>query len=451
MEVLTLPIQEDLDVRDATFATPDRTMFCRLEELGLVAVGQRLEPERAVLACRVDEDAMARWCRRCGCEGRPRDSVMRELAHEPLGWRPTTLLVAVRRYRCGDCGHVWRQDTSKAAEPRAKLSRRALRWALEALVVQHLTVARVAEALAVSWDTANDAVLAEGRRVLIADPARFDNVQVIGVDEHAWRHTRRGEKYVTVIIDLTPIRDRTGPSRLLDMVEGRSKQAFKTWLTQRTEAFRQGLQVVAMDGFTGFKTATTEELPDAVAVMDPFHVVRLAGDALDRCRRRVQQELHGRRGTAKDPLFAARRVLHTGADLLTDRQRQRIIALYGLDEHVQVEATWGIYQRMIAAYRDPDRASGKQKMASLVDALSRGVPKELIELITLGRTLKKRAGDVLAYFDRPGTSNGPTEAMNGRLEHLRGSALGFRNLPNYIVRSLLETGGFRSALHPGLG
>ena len=75
-----------------------------------------------------------------------------------------------------------------------------------------------------------------------------------------------------------------------------------------------------MDGFTGFKTATTEELPDAVAVMDPFHVVRLAGDALDRCRRRVQQDIHGHRGRTGDPLYAARRTLHTGADLLTDKQ-----------------------------------------------------------------------------------------------------------------------------------
>lgn len=55
MEVLTLPITEDLDVPDATpgvgFACPDLTVFCRLEELGLVAIGQRLEAERAVLAC----------------------------------------------------------------------------------------------------------------------------------------------------------------------------------------------------------------------------------------------------------------------------------------------------------------------------------------------------------------------------------------------------------------
>ena len=432
----------------ATFACPDLTTFCRLDELGLQVVAQRLEPERAVLACRVVEpDA---WCRRCGCEGWPRDSVVRRVAHEPFGWRPTTLLVTVRRYRCTGCGHVWRQDTSLAAEPRAKLSRRGLRWALEGIVCQHLTIARVAEALGVAWNTANDAVLAEGRRVLIENPDRFDGVRVIGVDEHVWRHTRRGDKYVTVVIDLTGVRDGTGPARLLDMVEGRSKQAFKQWLAERDTSWRDGVEVVAMDGFTGFKTATTEELPDAVAVMDPFHVVRLAGDALDRCRRRVQQDLHGHRGRKHDPLYRARRTLHTGADLLTDRQRRRLTALFGVDDHVQVEATWGIYQRMIDAYREPDRAQGRQLMHRLIESLSHGVPAALSEVITLGRTLTKRAADILAYFDRPGTSNGPTEAINGRLEHLRGSALGFRNLTNYIARSLLETGGFRPRLHPGL-
>jgi transposase len=437
---------------DAGFDTADLTTFCRLDELGLVVTGQRLEPKRAVLACRVVEpvDSDERWCRRCGCEGVARDTVTRRLAHEPFGWRPTTLVVAIRRYACTGCTHVWRQDTTRAAEPRAKLSRRGLRWALEGIVVQHLTVARVAEGLGVAWNTANAAVLAEGKRALIDDAARFDDVRVVGVDEHVWRHTRRGDKYVTVIIDLTPIRDGTGPSRLLDMVEGRSKAAFKTWLAERPQDWRDGIEVVAMDGFSGFKTATTEELPDAVTVMDPFHVVRLAGDALDRCRRRIQQIIHGHRGRADDPLYRARRMLHTGADLLTDKQCQRLRDLFAVDEHVQVEATWGIYQRMIGAYREPDRAKGRELMVKLIDTVSNGVPAALSEVITLGRTLKKRADDVLAYFDRPGTSNGPTEAINGRLEHLRGSALGFRNLTNYIARSLLESGGFRPQLHPAL-
>jgi Transposase len=152
---------------------------------------------------------------------------------------------------------------------------------------------------------------------------RFDGVAVIGVDEHVWRHTRRGDKYVTVIIDLPGVRVGTGPARLLDMVEGRSKQAFRQWLAARPRAWRPGVEVVAMDGFTGFKTATSAELRDAVAVMDPFHVVRLAGDALDQRRRRVQQTTCGHRGRAGDLLCAARRTLHTGAGLLTDKQTAR--------------------------------------------------------------------------------------------------------------------------------
>lgn len=449
-------ILEDLDVPDATpgagFACPDLTVFCRLDELGLVATGQRLEPDRAVLACRVVEPdgSDARWCRRCGCEGAPRDTVIRRLAHEPLGWRPTTLEVAIRRYRCGDCGHVWRQDTSRAAEPRAKLSRRGLRWALEGIVRQHLTVAR-AEGLGIAWNTANDAVLTEGKRVLIDDPARLDGVTAIGVDEHVWRHTRKGDKYVTVIIGLTGIRDGTGPARLLDMVEGRSKLAFKTWLSERPQVWRDAVEVevVAMDGFTGFKTATTEELPHAVAVMDPFHVVWLAGDALDRAAA----------GSSMPSMAtaAARTTRSIGAAYTAHRRRsahrqaarppgcavRRRGARRGRGDLV-------IYQRMIAAYRQPDRSKGRELMVKLIESISHGVPAALSELVTMGRTLKKRADDVVAYFDRPGTSNGPTEAINGRLEHLRGSALGFRNLTNYIARSLLESGGFRPRLHPGL-
>lgn len=432
-------------MRDATFTTPDVTTFAGLDDLGLQAVGQRVDQDRAVLACRVV--AQDRWCRRCGCEGRVRDSTVRELAHAPLGWRPTILRVRLRRYRCTGCGHVWRQDLSCTAAPRSKLTRTALAWALEGLVVAHLSMSRIAEALGVAWDTANTAVLAEGRRVLISDNTRFEGVKVIGVDEHVWRHTRKGDKYVTVIIDLTGVRDGTGTARLLDMIEGRSKAVFKTWLGQRDQAWRDGIEAIAMDGFTGFKTAAVEEVPQAVTVMDPFHVVHLAADALDECRRRTQQDIFGRRGRAGDPLYRARRSLHTGADLLTDRAKTRLQDLFADERHTAVEVTWSVYQRMIAAYRDPDRATGKAAMTALIDTIATGVPAGLPEVARLGCTLARRADDVLAFFDRPGTSNGPTEAINDRLEHLRGIALGFRNLIHYIARSLLEAGGFKRHLH----
>ena len=60
--------------------------------------------------------------------------------------------------------------------------------------------------------------------------------------------------------------------------------AVKSWLEAQTKAFRDRVEIVAMDGFTGYKTAAVETIDTVTTVMDPFHVVALVGDKLDRCR-----------------------------------------------------------------------------------------------------------------------------------------------------------------------
>ena len=213
------------------------------------------------------------------------------------------------------------------------------------------------------------------------------------------RHTPYGDKYVTVILDVTPVRDRNGPTRLLDTVPGRSRRVFKTWLASQPDTWRERIEIVAMGGFTGFKSAAAEELPDTRAVMDPFHVVRLAGDALDECRRRIQQELHHRRRRATDPLYKARRMLHTRSCLLIPRQQHQILNLFASEEHVALEVTWSAYQNIIDAYRNPNKIRGNALMQAEINTLtSTRVPSCLTELITLGRTLKRRSRDILAYF-----------------------------------------------------
>ena len=83
---------------NTAFDRPDLSAFTRLDDLGLEVTGQRMWSDHAVLACRIiGED---RWCRRCGCQGVARDTVVSRLAHEPCGWRPMILHVSVRRYRC---------------------------------------------------------------------------------------------------------------------------------------------------------------------------------------------------------------------------------------------------------------------------------------------------------------------------------------------------------------
>ena len=113
--------------------------------------------------------------------------------------------------------------------------------------------------------------------------------------------------------------------------------------------------------------------------------------------------------------------------------------MFADEAHAPVEVTWLVYQQIITAYAHPDPREGKTLLVRVIDSLRAGVPAGLDELATLGRTLQRRRDDVLAYFSHR-ASNGPTEAINGRLEALRRNALGFRNLINYRIRSLLHCG-----------
>ena len=108
--------------------------------------------------------------------------------------------------------------------------------------------------------------------------------------------------------------------------------------------------------------------------------------------------------------------MHTGAGLLTGKQKDRPPALFAADKHLQVDATWTICQQMTAAYREPGRTRGRALTAKPIESPSHGLPAVPSELTTPGRTLKQRRDNVPAYFDRPGTSNRPTEANNGRLD-----------------------------------
>jgi transposase len=415
----------------------------RTVELGVTITDAAVDGEVTVVFCNLLDDGQ-RQCPGCGADGVYRDTVIRRVTDVPAVGHPLRLQVRVPRYRCvaADCGReVFAHNTDRLARRGWSTTRRCARYICRRLMIDRATVAAVARELGLSWDTVNSIALDATQMIVAADTTRLDGVRVIGVDEHRWSHVRRPDQdgYVTVIVDLTAVLDGTGRARLLDLVPGRSAAAFKTWLAEQTPSFRDQVQIVAMDGFSGYKTAAAEQVPDATPVMDPFHVVALAGDKLDLCRQRIQQLTCGHRGRSGDPLYGVRRILRTRYPLLSARRKAKLEAVFADENHLAVEICWGFYQKMIAAYAHPDRRRGKTMMTEIINALRSGVPEPLQELAQLGRTLWRRRADVLAYFDHH-ASNGPTEAINGRLEALRRNALGFRNLTHYRIRSLLHCG-----------
>ena len=244
------------------------------------------------------------------------------------------------------------------------------------------------------------------------------------------------------MVDLT--RDSRGNvhARLLDLVPGRSGKAYKDWLTERGDAFRRGVQIAALDPFAGHKSAIDDKLEDAVAVLDAFHVVKLATQAVDDVRRRVQQETLGHRGRKGDPLYGIQTILRAGAENLTDKQHTRLTAAIDADPaHDEVFIAWQCAQQLRSAYRQKHLTEGR-RMAEHVTDRFHTCP--IPEIARLGRTLRRWRSAFLAYFTTNRANNGGTEAVNGIIELHRRLARGYRNRHNYRLRMLLAAGGLTS-------
>jgi hypothetical protein len=179
-------------------------------------------------------------------------------------------------------------------------------------------------------------------------------------------------------------------------------------------------------------------VPDATQVADPFHVVKLANDKLDECRRRVQNETFGHRGRKSDPLYRCRRLLTKADERLDDEGRGKLLGLLRAgDPHGEVATAWHAKEavRELYGHDDPDLAP------TFVDRLAADMddPVHPVEVRSLGRTLKRWRLQIAAWH-RAKVSNGPTEAMNNLIKRVKRGAFGFRDFASYRVRALLYAG-----------
>jgi len=251
-----------------------------------------------------------------------------------------------------------------------------------------------------------------------------------------WAHAgpRRRTGFATGVVDLSPGRR----PRLLDVVPGRTGNAYASWILDREQQWRDRITLAALDPFRGYATALSMTLPDTTRVLDAFHVVKLGNDAVDQVRRRVQQDTLGQRGHTNDPLYQVRRLLRRGVETLNENAKGRLdAALQAGDPDWEVTVAWWSAQQLRAVYHAPDAEEGRRRAQAVLDALP-GCP--IPEVARLGRTLRAWRAEFLAYFDTGGASNGPTEAINLLIEKHRRDAHGFRNFANYRLRLLLTCG-----------
>jgi transposase len=89
---------------------------------------------------------------------------------------------------------------------------------------------------------------------------------------------------------------------LLDLIEKRSAKILSSWLADRPGEGLGGVEVVTIDPLEAYRCKLSPHLGHVTVVADPFHIVRLANDAVDDVRRRTQNSLLGHRKRRGDPL-----------------------------------------------------------------------------------------------------------------------------------------------------
>jgi transposase len=393
-------------------------------------------------------------CPGCGAVARAKDRRPTWVRDLPLAGRPVVLCWWKRVWCCPHplCEVKTWTERHEAIASRACLTERARQWAFEQVGDRDAAVSRVAGQLGVAWWTVMNQVIDRGAP-LVEDPARLDPplgdltstpVRAVGVDETAFLRATGTHPtlFATGIADLTPGR----PARLLDVVEGRSGTVLAGWLAERGERWKTGVATASLDPFRGYATALTTQLPDAVRVLDPFHVVRLGLSCVDDVRRRVQQDTLGHRGRNRDPLYDIRRLLRRRRDRLSTKARARLQAgLIAGDPTGEVSLAWTVAQDLMALYQLPDPAQARHRAEALIADL-RACPID--ELARLGRTLHAWRTELCAHFDHPAVSNGPTENLNLKIKNTKRIARGYRKFAHYRLRLLLNHGRIREDRSP---
>jgi transposase len=373
------------------------------------------------------------WCPGCGvravAHGRRRVKV-RDL---PIADRAVVLVWAKRLWRCpeGACTIRTWSETSDEIAPRAVLTERARAEIARRVGPGEQSVARAARSFGVGWHAAMAAVWDHGRP-RVDHLARLGAPVAIGLDETSFLAATAAHPtlLVTGIVDLDV-------GRLVDVVPARSAAAVTGWLASKPAPWRAGIRHVVIDPYQPYATAVTQALPDARLVVDHFHTIRLANQALDEVRRRVQHATLGHRGRKSDPLYRIRRRLLAGHGRLSSDAFARLLAWLDIgDPNGEVAAAYLAKELLRDTYLAVDVFSARQRLTAFYDHCH---TSGVAELDRLARTIARWETPILRWH-RTRLTNAGTEGMNLIVKNIKRLGFGFRNFENYRLRLLLRCG-----------
>jgi transposase len=353
----------------------------------------------------------------------------------------TDLCLVKRRMKCAgkDCPAQTFTEPAPQLPPRCTITRRLLEHAGAEVADRGITPAEAARDAGISWPSAHAAFKAKAGEILGEEPAP---VAHLGIDEHRrgrprWRKDA-GTGETVQLADRWHVcfYDLDGNQGLLGQVEGRTADDTAHWLAGATPAWRDAVEIVAIDMCTIFASAVRRMLPGARIAVDLFHVVQLAVKTAGDVRRRAIRELYGRRGRAGDPEYGIKALLNRNLESLSPEQFEKVIeTLDATAPGQQLAIAWIAKEKLRDALRLRARVTGstpcdrqvRDRLFTFYDWCAQN--EDIPELKALAGTISRWENEIVTAVTS-GVTNATAESLN-RLAKLEARhAYGFRTPAN---------------------
>jgi transposase len=415
---------------------------------GLAVVQVEDAPHDRPVVHLITADEQARTCPECAVPStRMKEWVTTRPRDLPVAGRPADLRWRKRRWHCDQptCSRKTFTETVEQVPARARLTDRLRRAAGAAVADGGRTIVQSARDHGLSWPVVSAAFTVHARAVL---PEQPEPVAALGIDE-----IRRGRPQWTwdaerecweITVDRWHVGfvDLAGGQGLLGQVEGRTATVVKDWLDQRDEDWRQRVRFVAIDMCTIFKSAIREVLPQARLVVDHFHLVQLANQALTEIRRRVTVQVRGRRGRKGNREWELRnRLTRSAARMHAKHLDPMVDDLQALPARIgePILAAWNAKEDLLdllaLARTHPDRAVIWTRLSRFYERCgASGLP----ELERLANTVSAWWPEILAFL-QTGITNAGSEGTNRVIKTVARDAYGFRNPVSQRLRTRCAT------------
>lgn len=327
----------------------------------------------------------------------------------PIRGKRVGLNIDVQRYRCKNCKKIIQSELPLMSD-NYRMTERLERHIKKESILRPFT--HLAEEIGVTEGTIRK--IFNDHKDSLSEKLTFATPKIMGIDEI---HLAKQPRCV-----ITNIEERT----IIEMLRDRNKTTVIKYLRGLHDAHI--ILNVAMDMWKPYKDSVHSVLPHATIVIDKFHVVRMANDALEKCRKQIR---------AKMPVKQRR-------DLMNDRfimlkrnhelkPREQFLLSHWKENYPLLGKVYELKESFYSIYEARDSKEAYNRYNEWENGLTAEIRPFFYDL---HRAVSNWHNEIFTYFDYPIT-NAYTESMNSVIRHIdrAGRSYGFESIRAKILYS----------------